>query len=163
MFRSHFIFNTHHHHHHHYYYFFLFKAQISFHNCHIPFIGSVTARKKCARGETCRTPSNGEAPYTDEELDYYACLVELDNAVGIILKALKTHGYYDNTMVRFYSRLDSIRHIQYQRHSFKRILNVTTLSHFSIFSSIFHLAILIHCMTRMHLYHKTSHQQDMVL
>lgn len=109
MFRSRFLFHTHHHHHHHDRHFFFFKAQISFHNCHIPFIGSTTAREACARGETCRTPSNGKAPYTDEELDYYACLVELDNAVGIILKALKTHGYYDNTMVRFHS-------IQYQRY-----------------------------------------------
>ena len=77
------------------------QAQISFHNCHIPFIGSKKGKESCAQGETCRARRKGEAPFTDEELDYYACLVELDNAVGIILKALKSHGYYDNTMVRF--------------------------------------------------------------
>ena len=112
MFHPHFLFNTNHHYYCYYYYycfFFCIEAQISFHNCHIPFIGSKKLRESCARGETCRVPSNGEAPYTDEELDYYACLVELDNAVGVILKALKTHGYYDNTMVRLHFRLDSTR------------------------------------------------------
>ena len=75
-------------------------AQISFHNCHIPFIASKAAKEACARGETCRLPRQGEPPYTDEELDYYACLNELDNAMGIILNTLKERGYYDNTMVR---------------------------------------------------------------
>uniref|UniRef100_A0A6U3RMU3 Sulfatase N-terminal domain-containing protein n=1 Tax=Ditylum brightwellii TaxID=49249 RepID=A0A6U3RMU3_9STRA len=76
-----------------------FLAQISFHNCHQPFIGSKKVKESCAKGETCRPPLNGEEPYTDEELDYYACLIELDNAVGLILNALKRYGYYDNTMV----------------------------------------------------------------
>jgi arylsulfatase A-like enzyme len=78
-----------------------FLAQISFHNCHIPFIGSKEARDSCARGETCRPPAPGEPPYTDEELDFYACMTELDNAIGIILDAVKTSGYYDNTMTWF--------------------------------------------------------------
>eukprot|EP00536_Pseudo-nitzschia_multiseries_P000564 jgi/Psemu1/249692/estExt_Genewise1Plus.C_70067 len=78
-----------------------FLAQISFHNCHIPFIGSKEAKESCARGETCRSPRSDEKPFTDEELDYYACLVELDNAVGMILKSLKKHSYYDNTMTWF--------------------------------------------------------------
>jgi arylsulfatase A-like enzyme len=78
-----------------------FLAQISFHNCHIPFIGSKEKKEACANGETCRPPKEGELPYTDDELDYYACLTELDNAVGIILQALKDHGYYDNTMTWF--------------------------------------------------------------
>ena len=80
-----------------------FLAQISFHNCHIPFIASNSSKESCAKGKTCRPPGAGEPPYTDEELDYYACLTELDNAVGIILDALKTHGYYDNTMSWFTS------------------------------------------------------------
>lgn len=78
-----------------------FLAQISFHNCHIPFIGSKQFKESCARGETCRPPAPGEAPYTDLELDYYACLVELDNAVGTVLNALKVNGYYENTMIWF--------------------------------------------------------------
>jgi arylsulfatase A-like enzyme len=78
-----------------------FLAQISFHHCHIPFIASEKAKNDCATGKTCRPPLNGEPPYTDLELDYYACLTELDNAVGIILKALQDHGYYDNTMTWF--------------------------------------------------------------
>lgn len=78
-----------------------FLAQISFHNCHIPFIGSPDARESCVKGETCRPPAPGEPPYTDEELDFYACLTELDNAVGIVLESLKTHGYYENTMAWF--------------------------------------------------------------
>mmetsp|Transcript_26788 Transcript_26788/g.73711 ORF Transcript_26788/g.73711 Transcript_26788/m.73711 type:complete len:339 (+) Transcript_26788:336-1352(+) len=77
-----------------------FLAQISFHNCHIPFIGSKAAKGSCDRGETCRSPGDNEEPFTDQELDYYACLVELDNAVGMILKSLKKYGYYENTMVR---------------------------------------------------------------
>jgi arylsulfatase A-like enzyme len=78
-----------------------FLAQISFHNCHIPFIGSKEYKESCARGETCRPPAPGEPEYTDKELDYYACLIELDNAVGKVLEALKANGYYDNTMTWF--------------------------------------------------------------
>jgi arylsulfatase A-like enzyme len=78
-----------------------FLAQISFHNCHQPFIASKSAKESCAAGQTCRPPSEGEPPYTDEELDYYACLTELDNAVSVILQALKKHGYYENTMTWF--------------------------------------------------------------
>jgi len=80
-----------------------FLAQISFHNCHIPFIASQKAKEACEAGETCRPPLEGDPPYTSEELDYYACLTELDNAVGIILQALETYGYYDNTMTWFTS------------------------------------------------------------
>ncbi|CAB9499726.1 acetylgalactosamine-6-sulfatase [Seminavis robusta] len=80
-----------------------FLAQISFHNCHIPFIAVKAAKESCARGETCRPPDPGSPPYTDKELDYYGCLTELDNAVGKVLQALKKHGYYDNTMIWFAS------------------------------------------------------------
>ena len=76
-----------------------FMAQISFHNCHIPFIGSKESKEACAKGETCRLPEPGDNPYADEELDYYACMTELDNSVGLVLKALEKEGYYDNTMV----------------------------------------------------------------
>merc|ERR1712137_1024627 len=34
-------------------------------------------------------------------LDYFVCLQELDASVGLILTALETEGYYDNTMVWF--------------------------------------------------------------
>lgn len=78
-----------------------FYAQISFHNCHIPYIGIKEAKEACARGETCRPPRPGEPPYSDDELDYYACLNQLDNAVGIILDTVKESGYYDNTMIWF--------------------------------------------------------------
>jgi arylsulfatase A-like enzyme len=78
-----------------------FLAQISFHHCHIPFIASEKAKEDCATGKTCRLPQHGEPPYSDTELDYYACLTELDNAVGIILRAVQERGYYDNTMVWF--------------------------------------------------------------
>lgn len=78
-----------------------FLAQLSFHNCHIPFISSKEAKQACAEGKTCRPPAPGDRPYTDEELDYYGCLTELDNAVGIILQALQDHGYYANTMTWF--------------------------------------------------------------
>ena len=46
-----------------------FLAQISFHNCHIPFLGTPEARKQCADGVTCRPAPEG-APYTEAELDY---------------------------------------------------------------------------------------------
>ncbi|KAG7354291.1 sulfatase [Nitzschia inconspicua] len=78
-----------------------FLAQISFHHCHIPFIASEKAKRDCAAGKTCRLPEKGEPPYTDQELDYYACLTELDNAVGIILRAVQEYGYYNNTMIWF--------------------------------------------------------------
>ena len=37
--------------------------------------------------------------YSDEELDFYACLNELDNSVGLVLDKLKELGYYNNTMI----------------------------------------------------------------
>jgi arylsulfatase A-like enzyme len=93
------LYNNNNNHHHHK----PFLAQISFHNCHIPFIGSEPIKASCARGETCRLPAMGELPYNEEELDYYACLIELDNAVGTILSSLEQYGYYDNTMIWFAS------------------------------------------------------------
>ncbi|EDQ89600.1 uncharacterized protein MONBRDRAFT_7910 [Monosiga brevicollis MX1] len=71
-----------------------FLAQISFHNCHIPYIGTPEARADCAAGRTCR-PGN----YSDAQLDFYACLNELDAAVGRLLTDLETFGYRNNTMM----------------------------------------------------------------
>ena len=78
-----------------------FLAQISFHNCHIPFIGMHEFKEACAKGEACRPPGPGEDPYSDEELDYYACLLSLDRSVGKILQSLKDAAYYENTMIWF--------------------------------------------------------------
>ena len=78
-----------------------FLAQISFHNCHIPFIGTARARQDCADGKTCRQPDAGAEPYTDTELDFYACMSELDAAIGRVLDALDDKGYGDDTMVWF--------------------------------------------------------------
>ena len=78
-----------------------FVAQISFHNCHIPFVGSDAARAACAANETCRPPAPGAAPYTSAELDFYACLTELDAAVGRVLATLDAHGYGRDTMTWF--------------------------------------------------------------
>eukprot|EP00928_Gymnodinium_smaydae_P039784 TRINITY_DN27104_c0_g1_i1.p1 TRINITY_DN27104_c0_g1~~TRINITY_DN27104_c0_g1_i1.p1 ORF type:complete len:615 (-),score=33.83 TRINITY_DN27104_c0_g1_i1:147-1991(-) len=81
-----------------------FAAQVSFHNCHIPFIGTAAARQKCRDGTTCASRNkHGDSPdnFTDFELDYYACLSELDNAVGTIINALDTLGYYNNTFIWF--------------------------------------------------------------
>ena len=76
-----------------------FFAQLSFRNCHKPFIGTKDSKESCVRGEACRPPLRGDPPYTAEELDYYACLIDLDNAVGKVLEALDIAGYYDNTMI----------------------------------------------------------------
>jgi len=81
-----------------------FAAQVSFHNCHIPYIGTDAARAKCRSGETCQ-PTNGRgtaaANFTDAELDFYACMNELDASVGRILDTLESEGYYDNTFIWF--------------------------------------------------------------
>ena len=76
-------------------------AQISFHNCHIPFVGSDRIKKECSSDNStvCRPPLAGQPPYTDEELDYYACLIQLDVAVGQILDLLHQRNEYDNTMI----------------------------------------------------------------
>jgi arylsulfatase A-like enzyme len=78
-----------------------FLAQISFHNCHIPFIGTHDRRAACTSGAECEPVLEGAAPYTDEELDFYACLNEFDNSVGTVLDRLKELGYYENTMIWF--------------------------------------------------------------
>ena len=68
-----------------------FLAHLSFHNCHIPFIGSSERRQACADGKTCQPPAAGEAPYTSTELDYFSCLSMLDSAVGATLRSLVFH------------------------------------------------------------------------
>ena len=80
-----------------------FLAQISFHNCHIPFVGTPARVAACnASGSTeCAPPLPGALPYNHQELDLYACLNELDNSVGTVLDALKRLGYYENTMTWF--------------------------------------------------------------
>lgn len=78
-----------------------YVAQFSFHNCHIPFIGTPEARRACAVGETCRLPTTDEAKYTSEELDFYGCLNELDASVGAILDLLDERGDRDDTLVWF--------------------------------------------------------------
>merc|ERR1719201_818650 len=71
-----------------------FMAQISFHNCHIPYIGTTHWRQECAAGRSCK-PGN----YSDAQLDFYACLNELDDAVGRVLASLEKHDYRENTML----------------------------------------------------------------
>ena len=76
-----------------------FAAQISMHNCHIPYIGDPKVKAACAANETCRAPEDGAEPYTDSELDFYACLHEFDASVGRVLDALKRLDYYENTLI----------------------------------------------------------------
>lgn len=78
-----------------------FLAQISFHNCHIPFVGTHERKLACKNESECSGVLPGAKPYSDLELDFYACLNELDNSVGLVLDALDRLGYYDNTMVWF--------------------------------------------------------------
>eukprot|EP00045_Choanoeca_perplexa_P010428 m.105203 g.105203 ORF g.105203 m.105203 type:complete len:534 (-) comp15277_c0_seq1:117-1718(-) len=73
-----------------------FVAHVSFHNCHIPYIGTPEARADCASGKTCKPGT-----YSDAQLDFYACLNELDAAVGRVLNKLESTGYRDNTMIWF--------------------------------------------------------------
>jgi arylsulfatase A-like enzyme len=75
-----------------------FLAQISFHNCHVPFIGTPDDRKSCAAGETCKPPVGEPSSYTDAELDFYGCMIELDRAIGEVLGAMDRLGYGENTM-----------------------------------------------------------------
>lgn len=54
-----------------------FLAQISFHNCHIPFVGTPSRRAACnntAPGAECEPPLPGSLPYNAQELDFYACV-----------------------------------------------------------------------------------------
>ena len=87
-----------------------FMAQVSFHNCHIPYIGTPAERARCNSSDeaACRPPLPGAVGYSSAELDFYACLNEFDEGVGKILRTLKTEGYYDNTMVWFTTGADSL-------------------------------------------------------
>jgi arylsulfatase A-like enzyme len=78
-----------------------FLAHLSFHNCHEPFIASTARREACANGTSCRPPAEGEPPYTSNELDYFGCLMMLDDAVGAALAALESHGYAHDTLTWF--------------------------------------------------------------
>ena len=48
-----------------------FLAQIAFHNCHIPFIGTKLRKADCNSTESCAPTLPNAAPYSDEELDFY--------------------------------------------------------------------------------------------
>jgi len=77
-----------------------FVGQLAFHNCHIPFVGTPEQRELCQNGTTC-TESASSGPLlnlSDAQLDFYACLNELDHAVGRVLDALDTYGYGHNTL-----------------------------------------------------------------
>jgi len=81
-----------------------FMAQLSFHNCHMPYIGTSDARKACQQGEACRSDDghgHGVADFSDAQLDFYACMNELDASVGRALDVLDEQGYYENTMIWF--------------------------------------------------------------
>ena len=54
-----------------------FLAQISFHNCHIPFVGTKQRRAECNSTESCGPVLPGFPAYGDGELDFYACLNEV--------------------------------------------------------------------------------------
>eukprot|EP00041_Stephanoeca_diplocostata_P013753 m.243604 g.243604 ORF g.243604 m.243604 type:complete len:667 (+) comp19455_c0_seq1:121-2121(+) len=78
-----------------------FMAQLAFHNCHIPFVGTPEQRELCQNGTTC-TESASSGPLgnlSDAQLDFYACLNELDAAVGRVLDAMDRRGYLENTLV----------------------------------------------------------------
>jgi hypothetical protein len=72
-----------------------FLAQVSFHNCHIPYVGTPPRRAACNSSAECAPPLPGTAPYGSSELDFYACLNELDSSVGAVLDALQRLGYYE--------------------------------------------------------------------
>jgi arylsulfatase A-like enzyme len=77
-----------------------FVAQLAFHNCHIPYVGTPQQRQLCQEGVTC-TESASSGPLsnlTSAQLDFYACLNELDGAVGRVLSSLDAYGYGNNTL-----------------------------------------------------------------
>ena len=78
-----------------------FLAQVSFHNCHIPFIGTPSRVASCNSTVECEPVLPGFPAYNHQELDFYACLNELDTSIGTVLDALKRLGYYNNTMTLF--------------------------------------------------------------
>lgn len=73
-----------------------FFVQISFHGCHIPYVATNATREACAAGRTCKPGS-----YSDAQLDFYGCLIELDGAVGRIVQLLKDRSYFDDTLIWF--------------------------------------------------------------
>ena len=54
-----------------------FLAQISFHNCHIPFVGTAERKADCNSTNSCAPVLPGADAYSEEELDFYACLNEV--------------------------------------------------------------------------------------
>ena len=77
-----------------------FVAQLAFHNCHIPYVGTEQQRELCQKGTTC-TESASSGPLANlslAQLDFYACLNELDSAVGRVLGALDKYDYGPNTL-----------------------------------------------------------------
>lgn len=77
-----------------------FVAQLAFHNCHKPYAGTLEDRWACGNGTTCsESPASGPlANLSDAQLDFYACLNELDAAVGRVLDSLDRRGYGKNTL-----------------------------------------------------------------
>ena len=63
-------------------------------------MGTVEQRQLCQNGTTCtESASSGPlADLTSTQLDFYACLNELDHAVGRVLDAMDANGYGRNTL-----------------------------------------------------------------
>ena len=81
-----------------------FVAQLSFHNCHIPFVGAAATVSACRDGDGCLPENRQGQPksnYSAAQLDFYACLLELDAAVGAVLRDLRDFKRYDDTLVYF--------------------------------------------------------------
>ena len=81
-----------------------FVAQLSFHNCHIPFVGAAATVAACRDGDGCLPENRQGQPktnYSAAQLDFYACLLELDAAVGAVLRDLRDFKRYDDTLVYF--------------------------------------------------------------
>ena len=77
---------------------------MSFHNCHIPFIGSSNARERCQKGKSCKGDDghgHNATEFSDAQLDFYTCMNELDASVGRVLDVLDEQGYYEKTMIWF--------------------------------------------------------------
>ena len=71
-----------------------FAAQLSFHNCHIPFIGQPASRAACAASDACAAATGAarRAPTSRTRSSTSRVLSELDAAVGAVLDRLDALG-----------------------------------------------------------------------
>ena len=76
---------------------------MAFRSVHVPYVGSPTLRNNCSSSDPTSVCYHGPS-LDSRQLDYFACIVGIDNAVGRMRAAVRQYrDDWQNTIVVFFS------------------------------------------------------------